>query len=126
MGIDCRCRPRRKQRVIADRLEVPVVGTAFLLSMHRALAGIHVGHDAVATVERLSLPDQVAVHGHQPDDIVFLGQQLGLEPMERRGQRRTPVPPLWGSDQTKRRICRETLRVVEVLVARQAAVDRLP
>jgi hypothetical protein len=31
--------------------------------MHRALAGIHVEHDAVGVVERLGLSDQVAVHG---------------------------------------------------------------
>ena len=46
--------------------------------------------------------------------------------MQRRGQRRTPVPPFRRSDQAKRRIGRETGRVVEVFVARQAAVDRLP
>src|SRR5262249_44794959 len=30
----------QKQRMVADRLEVPVVGTAFLLPMHWTLAGI--------------------------------------------------------------------------------------
>ena len=84
----------QEQRVITDRLEVPVVGTAFLLPMHRALAGVHVEHDAVGVVQRLGLSDQVAVHGHQPDEVLLAGQQLGLEPMQRRGQRRAPVPPL--------------------------------
>jgi serine/threonine protein kinase len=55
-----------------------------------------------------------------------MGQQLGLEPMQRRCQRRTPIPPRRRSDQTKRRIGRETLRIVEVFIARQAAVHRLP
>ena len=114
----------QKQWVIADRLEVPVVGTAFLLPMHRALAGIHVEYDAGGVAARLGRSDQVAVHGHQPDEVVFTGQQFGLEPMERGGQGRTPVPPRRRSDQTKGRIGRETLRVVEVFIAGQAAVDR--
>ena len=38
----------------------------------------------------------------------------------------TPVQPRRRPDQTKGRIGRETLRVVEVFVARQAAVHRLP
>ena len=112
--------------MIADRLEVPVVGTAFLLPVYRALAGVHVEHDAVGVVARLGLPDQVAVHGHQPDEVVVTGQQFGLEPMQGGRQRRAPVPPRRRSHQAKRRIGRETLRVVEVLVARQAAVHRLP
>ena len=79
--------------MVADRLEVPVVGAAFLLAMHRALAGIHVEHDAVGSAERLRLSDQLAVHGHQPDEVLLASQQLGLEPMQRGSQRRTPVPP---------------------------------
>ncbi len=97
-----------------------------MLPMHRALAGIHVEHDAVGSVERLGLPDHVAVYGHQPHEVFFTGQQLGLELMQRRGQGRTPIPPRRRSDQPKRRIGREACRVVEVFVARQAAVDRLP
>ena len=41
-------------------------------------------------------------------------------------ERRTAIPELLGADQPKRRIDRNPLCVVEVLVARQAAVDRLP
>jgi hypothetical protein len=46
--------------------------------------------------------------------------------MQRRRQRCASVPPLRRSDQPKRRIGREALRVVEVFAAGQAAVDRLP
>jgi hypothetical protein len=42
--------------------------------MYPALAGIHVEHDAVGSVERLRLSDQVAVHGHQPDEVLVGGQ----------------------------------------------------
>lgn len=77
--------------MVADRLEVPVVGAAFLLPVYRTLARIHVEHDAVCAVQRLGLSDHVAVHGHQPHEVFFTGQQLGLEPMQRRRQRRTAV-----------------------------------
>ena len=37
----------QKQRVVADGLEVPVLGAPFLRPMHRTLARIHVEHDPV-------------------------------------------------------------------------------
>ena len=46
----------QEQRVIADRLEVTVVGATLLLPMNGALAGIHVEHDAVGSVQRLGVP----------------------------------------------------------------------
>jgi hypothetical protein len=42
--------------VVAGRLEVPVVGVALLLIMNRALAGVHLEHDAVGAVETVGLP----------------------------------------------------------------------
>ena len=80
--------------MIADRLEVTVVGATLVLPMNGALAGMHVEHDAVGSVQGLGLPNHIAVHGHQPDEVLLAGQQLGLEPMQHRGQRRAPVPPL--------------------------------
>ena len=68
----------------------------------------------------------LSFHGHQPDEVLLAGQHLRLEPLERGRERRTPVPPLWGGNEAERRIGRETRRVVEVLVTREAAVDRLP
>jgi hypothetical protein len=46
--------------------------------------------------------------------------------MQRRGQRCTAVPDLRRSDQTKGGVGREPLRVVEVFVASEPAVNRLP
>ena len=54
-----------------------------------------------------------------------MGQQLGLEPVHRGGERRAPVLPLWRTNQAERRVGGESYRVVKVFVARQAAVDRL-
>ena len=116
----------QQQRVIADRLEVSVVGTAFLLAMDRTLGGVHVQNDPLGVVERLRLPDQLSVQRHQPQQILFARQHLRLEAVERRGQRRTAIPDLLRSDQPKRRVSRHSDGVVDVLVACQAAVNRLP
>ena len=74
----------------------------------------------------IRLPDQLSVQRHQPQQVLFARQHLRLEAMQRRGQGRTAIPDLLRTDQPKRRIDRNPLGVVEVLVARQAAVDRLP
>ena len=116
----------QQQRVVADRLEVSVVGTAFLLAMDRTLGGVHVQNDPLGVVERFRLPDQLSVQRHQPQQVLFARRHLRLEAVQRRGQGRTAIPDLLRTHQPKRRIDRNPLGVVEVLVARQAAVDRLP
>ena len=40
-----------QKQAIADELKMPIVDTAFLLAMHRALAEIRVEHDAVGVVQ---------------------------------------------------------------------------
>ena len=116
----------QKQRVVADRLEVSVVGTAFLLAMDRTLGGVQVQNDPLGVVERFRLPDQLSVQRHQPQQVLFARQHLRLEAVQRRGQGRTAIPDLLRTDQPKRRIDRNPLGVVEVLVASESAVDRLP
>ena len=99
---------------------------SFLRPMHRTFARIHVEHDPVDARRVLGLCKHVPVHGPQPDEILLVGQQLCLEPMQRRCQRRTPVPHLRRPDEAKRRVRRHAHRVVEIFVAREPAVDRLP
>jgi len=77
--------------MVANGLEVPIVGAAFLLSMHWALTGIHVEDHAVGSVQRLDPSDHLAVEGHQSDEILLARQQLRLEPVQRRRERRTAV-----------------------------------
>ena len=116
----------QKQWVVADRLEVSVVGTAFLLAMDRTLGGVQVQNDPLGVVERFRLPDQLSVQRHQPQQVLFARQHLRLEAVQRRGQGRTAIPDLLRTDQPKRRIDRNPLGVVEVLVAGESAVNRLP
>jgi hypothetical protein len=91
--------------------------------MHRALARIHVEHDTVGAI--VSLRDELAIHGHQAEEVLLAGQELRLEPVQRRGQCGATVPHFGRPDQTKRRIDREPCRVVEVFVSSQPAVHRL-
>jgi hypothetical protein len=49
--------------------------------MYRAFAEIHVEHSAVGSVQRFGLPNHLAVHYHQPDEVLFAGQQWRLEGM---------------------------------------------
>jgi len=41
---------------------------------------------------------------HQPDQIFFLGQQRGLEPVQGRGQCCASVPDLLRTDESERRV----------------------
>ena len=62
----------------------------------------------------------------QAAEVLLLGQHLGLEGLQAGGQRRTPLPDLLRADQSEGRILAQPLGVIEILVARQAAVHRLP
>ena len=112
----------QKQRVVTDGFKVPVTGAAFLHPMHRALARIHVEYDPAGARRDSSLRKHLPVQ--QPDEILFSRQQLGLEPMQGRRQRRTAVPEFLRPDETKGRVRRHPHRVVEVFVAREPTVDR--
>jgi hypothetical protein len=112
--------------VVADRFEVPVVGAAFLLTMNWSPAGIHVEHDAVGAVETLGLPQRLPVQSHQPEQILFLGQQLGLEPVQGRGQRRAPVPdPLRADRGTIERLTAGLEQFTLADLLRQSVYSRL-
>jgi len=49
--------------------------------MHWVLARIHVEHDPAGARRHPGLREHLPVHGHQPDEVLLSGQQLGLKPM---------------------------------------------
>ena len=59
-------------------------------------------------------------------EVLLLGQHLGLKRLQAGSQRRTTIPSLLRTDQPERRVLREPLGVVDILIARDAAVDGLP
>ena len=60
-----------EQRVIAGAAEMPVVGTAFLLTIGRALARIHVEHDGLRRTPLVHLVDPLT------EQVGESGQVLG-------------------------------------------------
>jgi hypothetical protein len=72
----------QKQRVVADRLEVPVVSAALLLTVNRTLAGVHVEDDAVGAIKSSACPSVSRFNAISPIRFSSLVQQLGLEPVQ--------------------------------------------
>jgi len=104
---------------------VAVVGALLLLAIHRNLGRVHVQHDPLRGIEGFRLGDKLSVDAGQAAEVLLLGQHFGLERLQAGGQRRATIPNLLGPDQPERRILREPLGVVDVLIACDAAVDRL-
>ena len=57
--------------------------------------------------------------------VPLLREDVRLEPMQCRGERDARFPPLAGSQHPKRWVLGQRFGVVSILVARQAAVNRL-
>ena len=103
-----------------------VVSAAFLLAVNGAFCRVHIEHDTLGLVLRLGLSDQLAVDRHQPKQVLFTGQQLCLEALQTRRKRPAAFPVLFRAEQAKGRIGGDSHGIVEILVACEAAVDRLP
>jgi hypothetical protein len=69
--------------------------------------------------------DQRRVEAGQSLVVPLFREDVRLEPVERRGERDARLPPLAGGQHPKRWVLRQALGVVGILVARQAAIDRL-
>jgi|GEM_PF-2361618 hypothetical protein len=63
----------QQQRVIAGGLEVPVVSTLLLLSVHPNLGAVHVQNHSLREIDRFRLGDQFSVDRGQPGEILFFG-----------------------------------------------------
>ena len=102
-----------------------VVGALLLLAVNRDLGRVHIQHCPLLRVDGFGLGDEFAVDAGQTAEVLLLGQHLGLKGLQAGGQCRATIPNLLGTDQAKRGILRETLGVVDVLIACDAAVDGL-
>jgi hypothetical protein len=72
------------------------------------------------------LGNQLSIERGQTGQVCYLCQQFGLERLQARGQRCTALQNLLGADEPKGRVLGQALGVVDILIARQAAVYRLP
>ena len=103
-----------------------VVGALLPSAVNRDLGAVHVQHHAVGRIDDLRLGDQVAADPRQTGKVFWLRQQFRLKRLQARGQCRSALQDLLRADQPDGRVLREPLGVVDILVARQPAVYRLP
>ena len=108
--------------MVADGLEVAVVRGLLLRAVDRALGAIDV--EDHASGHRFALHD-VRVEASESLIVVLLSENLRFEPVQRGGDRDAGLSSLTRGQHPKRRIHGQPLRVVGVLVARQATVDGL-
>ena len=111
--------------MIADGLEVAVVGGLLLGAVHRTLGAVDIeGHPPSGRLRRRAL-NQFRVQVSESLIVTLLREDVRLEPMQRRGEGDARLAPLARSEHPKPRIFGESLRVVGVLVTGQATVDGL-
>ena len=73
--------------MVADGLEVAIVGRLLLRPVDRALGAVDIEDQTLG--ERLGclVADQVRIEASESVIVPLLGEDLGLEPVERRGER---------------------------------------
>ena len=102
-----------------------VLGAVLLLAVNGNLGAVHIQHHALWRIQGLYLANEFAVDAGQPTEILFLGQHFGLEGLQARGQRRPTFPELLRTDQPEGRILCQPLRIVDIFVASDSALDGL-
>ena len=100
------------------------LGAAFLLAVDGAFRRVHVRTTRSELSWVIGLGEQLRFNAINPSRFSSLASISVSKLMERRGQGRTAIPDFLRTDQETSSI--ETRAASEVLVARQAAVDRLP
>ena len=115
-----------KERMVAGAVEMPVPGGALLLAMGRADRAVHVQRDVLQPAAIMKPVDPLAVQIGQRLPVLGHGQRLGLEPTHLRGRGSLRVNSTAPHDLTHDRVEGETVSIVNILVARQPTIDRLP
>jgi hypothetical protein len=62
----------------------------------------------------------------QPRKVFLFSKLFRLETLQPRGQAGTPIPDLFGTDEPEGRVSGDSLGIVEIFVASQAALDGPP
>jgi hypothetical protein len=80
-------------RMVADGLEVAVVGRLLLRALNRTLGAVDIERHAPGGRSGGRVLDQFRIEASKALGIVLLGKDLCLELMECRGERDARVPP---------------------------------
>jgi hypothetical protein len=104
---------------------VAVVRGLLLRSVDRALGAVDVERHASAGRSGRGVLNQVRVQAGQAPVVLFLCQDIRLEPMQRGRERDARLPSFPQGEHPKRWVLGQSLGVVGILVTCQAAIDRL-
>src|SRR2546426_10457011 len=81
-----------EQRMVADGLELAVVGRLLLRAVNRTLGAVDIESHAPGSRSGGRVPDKFRNEASDAMVAVLLGEDLGLEPVERRGEHDTGLP----------------------------------
>jgi hypothetical protein len=104
---------------------VAVVRAILLLTVHRDPGRVHIQRYPLLCIDGLGLADEFAVDAGHTAEVLLLGQNLSLKRLQTGGQCRAAISSLLRTDQPEPRIWRELFGVVDILIARDAAIDGL-
>jgi hypothetical protein len=114
-----------EDRMLADGLDVAGVGRLLVRAVDRALGAVEIQDQPPRERgSRLMLP-QVRSEARESLVVRLLCEAVRVDPVPRGGARDAHLPPLAGDQHSNGGVSGRPLRIVSVLVARQAAIERL-
>ena len=113
-------------RVVAGAVEMPVLGSTFLIVVGRADRAVHVQHDVLQPVAVMKPVDPLPVQVDQSLPVLGQGQRLGFEPPHLRGRGCLRIDGTATHDLAHDRIKSKTVGIVDILVSCQPPEHRLP
>ena len=117
----------QEKRVVAAEVEMAVPGGPFLITMGQADGTVHVQHDVLQPVVIVEPVDPLAVQVGQSRPVPGQSQRIGLEePPHLRCGGRPCIDGAPTHNLPHDRITGEPVRIVDILLACEPPMDRLP
>ena len=116
----------QEKPVVAAAVEMAVPGGLFLITMGRADGTVHVEHDVLQPVAIVEPVDPLTVQVGQSRSVLGQSQRIGLEPPHLRRGGRLCIDGAPTHNLPHDRITGEPVRIVDILVACEPPMDRLP
>ena len=119
-------RVKQEKRVVAAAVEMAVPGGSFLITMGRADGIVHVRHDVLQPVAIMKAVDPLAVQVGQRRPVPGQSRRIGLKPPHLRCGGRPCIDGAPTHNLPHDRITGEPVRIVDILLACEPPMDRLP
>ncbi len=108
--------------MIADALEVTVVGCTLLTAMHRTLRAVDVQDNTPVDCLGHTTFYPCDIQLLKALEVILLSKQLGLEPAHLAGAGRVPVSTFPPYHHFHGRVLGEAVGIIGIIVSREAAV----